>query len=89
MLAVSLVMDGATGALEDKVLEETGWGHGEGTFDLMMVINLWVRRRTKVAGNALALPRQSFDPSRAPTVAPDHVAGYGLHRRFRGAGAKH
>ena len=49
MLAVSLVMDGATGALEDKVLEETGWGHGEGTFDLMMFINLWVRRRTKVA----------------------------------------
>ena len=43
MLAVSLIMDGATGAMEDKVLEETQWAKGEGTFDLMMFINLWVR----------------------------------------------
>lgn len=41
ILAISLVLDGATGALEDRVVEELGWKHGEGTFDLMMFINLW------------------------------------------------
>ena len=41
MLLGSLVFDGTTGAIEDKVIGGMGWKHGEGTFDLMYFINLY------------------------------------------------
>jgi len=41
LLVLSLLCDGTTGALEDKVLAVLGWKHGEGTFDLMYNINLY------------------------------------------------
>jgi len=41
LVGASLLFDGLTGALEDKVITKLGWGHGKGTFQLMLFINFW------------------------------------------------
>ena len=49
LLALSLICDGTTGALEDKVLADIGWKHGEGGLDLMYNINLYAAGLTSVS----------------------------------------
>ena len=41
LVGMSLLFDGLTGALEDKVVKQLGWGHGKGTFQLMFYINFF------------------------------------------------
>ena len=41
MLLFALAFDGLTGHLEDSVIKEMEWKHGQGTFDLMLFINVY------------------------------------------------
>ena len=41
LLFFALGFDGLTGHLEDGVIKEMEWKHGQGTFDLMLYINLY------------------------------------------------
>jgi drug/metabolite transporter (DMT)-like permease len=44
LLLLALAFDGVTGHLEDAVIKDMEWRHGQGTFELMLHINFFVRR---------------------------------------------
>jgi len=74
ILAISLVFDGLTGALEDKALDIMGWSHGQGTFDLMYFINLW-SIPVSIVGMVLAQDYTVFD---ADTLQMKNMLALGM-----------